>query len=179
MAWHAKTKRRQYRFHCWSEKWRYDHWYICFMCAEGCAEQGWRTHRWGDEAHSSSFKVTEDSTEHCIWLHIYWDIFQTFPKVFLWCQKNVFNSQNQLWFLPWLPEEGSTEWGACLCSLLTVGKMCRNSSKLLQGMFRQGIRENFFTVNVFRHWNRLLSEVVDAPWLLVFKRHLDIALSVL
>lgn len=68
----------------------------------------------------------------------------------------------------------------CLSLLpANCGQDVQEQLKATPMMFRQDIRENFFTVNVFRHWNRLLSEVVDAPWLLVFKRHLDIALIVL
>jgi len=39
------------------------------------------------------------------------------------------------------------------------------------------IREKFFTVRVVRHWNRLHSEVMDAPSLEAFKARLDGALS--
>jgi len=46
------------------------------------------------------------------------------------------------------------------------------STQMHQGMFRLDNRKNF-TVRVIRHWNRLPREVVDAPNLSVFKRHLD------
>ena len=39
------------------------------------------------------------------------------------------------------------------------------------------IRKNFFTVRVVMHWNRLLREVVDAPFLETFKVRQDQALS--
>ena len=49
--------------------------------------------------------------------------------------------------------------------------------KAVSGRFRLDIRKHFFTKRVVKPWNRLPREVVDAPSLSVFKRHLDNALN--
>ena len=46
-----------------------------------------------------------------------------------------------------------------------------------EGKFRLDIRKISFTVRVVRHWNRLPSDVVNAPSLESFKARLDGALS--
>ena len=56
-------------------------------------------------------------------------------------------------------------------------RMMGNGFKLEEGRFRPDIRKKFPTVRVARHWNRLLSEVVDAPSLEALKASLDGALS--
>ncbi|KFQ15073.1 hypothetical protein N330_00954, partial [Leptosomus discolor] len=52
-----------------------------------------------------------------------------------------------------------------------------NGSKLHQGRFRLDIRKHFLTKRMVKHWNKPPREVVDAPSLSVFKRHLDNALN--
>ena len=52
-----------------------------------------------------------------------------------------------------------------------------NDFKLEEGRFRLNITKKLFTVRVVRHWNRLPSELVDAPSLEAFKARLDGALS--
>jgi len=75
-----------------------------------------------------------------------------------------------------LLQRGRGDGGAELCSLGPSDQACGNGSKLRQGRCRLDIRKHSFTRRVVKPCSRLPREVVDAPSLSVFKRHLDDAL---
>jgi len=65
------------------------------------------------------------------------------------------------------------EEGDRLFSRVCDVKTRENGFKLKESRSRLDIRKKSFTVREVRQWNRLLSEVVDAPSLETFKARLD------
>jgi len=61
-----------------------------------------------------------------------------------------------------------------LFSEVTSNRMRTNDLKLCQGRFRLDIRKIFVNQRVIKHWNSLLSEVVESPSLEAFKKHVDV-----
>jgi len=66
--------------------------------------------------------------------------------------------------------------GVGLFSQVTRDRTKGNGLNLYQGRFRLGIRKNFFTIRVMKHWNKLPKEVDESPSLEIWKRLVDVAL---
>jgi len=68
---------------------------------------------------------------------------------------------------------GCQEDGARLFPVVPSDRTRGNEHRLKQTKFQLNMRKNFFPLRVTEPWNRLPREVVESPFLEIFKTHLD------